>query len=418
MINNNYEKILAGFFVIIFAIISNLQLSGQDNTPVIVIPDSMKYLNRPLPGVEPVRFPPDSLLATDSWWWHGSPVFSPDMSEMYWSIYRQMETGNVHLGIWCMKYDFGSWGEPYHPSFADTIYSNYHPVLSDSGNSLYFISSRPEKGIYLSQRTISGWADPEVLDIPLPENTSFGSQFSIANNGNLYFELWGDNFTIPPDIYKSEFINGSYLMPVIQPELNTVMNDFAPYIDPFEQYVLFISNRTGGFGYHDIYLSVKNTEGNWERPVNLGEDINTDFEDFGAWITPDNKYFFFDTQKAEDIGYNPYWMDASVIFNMITGIEKNDVQAHGIKLHQNYPNPFNDNTEILFEIQESGKFSFDIFDTSGKLVFTVFNEKYYQSGKHQFNIKGALFSNGLYTYILSDENEKRVSKRMIKINQN
>ena len=52
----------------------------QTNFPVL----TGEYFSQEPPGLEPKRFPPSPFLANQLWFWHGSPVFSPDGQEMYW----------------------------------------------------------------------------------------------------------------------------------------------------------------------------------------------------------------------------------------------------------------------------------------------------------------------------------------------
>jgi hypothetical protein len=84
-------------------------------------------------------------------------------------------------------------------------------------------------------------------------------------------------------------------------------------VHPDEDYILFNSNRAGGFGFNDVYVSFRNGSGEWAAPQNLGPDINTWFEDAHPVVTPDGRYFFFTTQRVGDLGYNPYWVDSAVI---------------------------------------------------------------------------------------------------------
>ncbi|MGD8306293.1 MAG: hypothetical protein PVF17_06535, partial [Ignavibacteria bacterium] len=47
----------------------------------------LQYFGQDSPGMTPVRFPPASLQANGDWFWHGSPNFSPDLTEVYWGKY-------------------------------------------------------------------------------------------------------------------------------------------------------------------------------------------------------------------------------------------------------------------------------------------------------------------------------------------
>lgn len=269
------------------------------------------YLGRNPPGQTPVRFPPDSLLATDSLFWHGSPVFSPAMHEMHWASYV-IHPGDQGVELFSMGVDMGHWTTPQSPPFADPSYGENNPFFSPSGDTLYFVSGRPGGFIFRTFRTPTGWSEVEPLAIPLPADAATGWQFSMADNGNVYFEIWSNYGADPPDIYVSRFVGGTYQFPENLSELNTTYNDFSPYVHPEEEYVIFTSNRPGGLGFHDLYISFRD-DGSWTTPVNMGTRINTGFEDAAPSVSRDGLYFFFQTQKAGDLGYNPYWVSTEII---------------------------------------------------------------------------------------------------------
>ncbi len=128
------------------------------------------------------------------------------------------------------------------------------------------------------------------------------------------------------DLYCTRFIGGNYQTPEALPAvINTSNSEFCPYIDSEDNFILFSSNRPGSFGFHDIYISSKDDNGNWTEAVNLEPEINTDNEEAFAFFSYDNLYFFFTTQHANDLGYNPYWVDVQVIFDMITDVDPQEI---------------------------------------------------------------------------------------------
>jgi outer membrane protein OmpA-like peptidoglycan-associated protein len=66
--------------------------------------------------------------------------------------------------------------------------------------------------------------------------------------------------------------------------------------------LFFASNRIGGFGGMDIYYSIKNSRGEWERSQNLGPMINTALDDDGPFIDYDGKTLYFSSQGRTGMG--------------------------------------------------------------------------------------------------------------------
>ena len=61
----------------------------------------------------------------------------------------------------------------------------------------------------------------------------------------------------------------------------------------------FVSERKGGKGNGDIWMAEKSGR-DWNKPVNLGDSINTPFKETTPWISPDGKYLFFSSRGHED----------------------------------------------------------------------------------------------------------------------
>lgn len=313
-------SIINGFrrFLLVAGVLALFVFSaGSGNLSAGATRSDTDYFGQDPPGLFPVRFGPDSLLATDSFFWHGAPVFSPDLRELYWAYYV-IHPGYQQTELFYMKVEGDHWTSPEHPSFADLNYGENNPYFSPGGDSLYFLSRRPGGFIFRVVRTPIGWAPPVPVNIPLSAADSPGWQFAVAKNGNVYFEIWKNYGATPPDLYVSKLVGGVYQIPVsLGSAINSDYNEIMPYIDPDERYIMFDSNRPGGYGLHDVYLSFKDGDG-WTEPVTLGPQFNSATEDGWPFISPDGLYFFFVTTRAGDLGFNPYWASSAVIDSLRT----------------------------------------------------------------------------------------------------
>jgi WD40-like Beta Propeller Repeat len=65
--------------------------------------------------------------------------------------------------------------------------------------------------------------------------------------------------------------------------LSSDYDDKCPYITGY--LMVFCSNRPGGYGGYDLYYS-KFTNGNWSEPVNFGDKINTEYDEFRPVVKP------------------------------------------------------------------------------------------------------------------------------------
>jgi hypothetical protein len=103
---------------------------------------------------------------------------------------------------------------------------------------------------------------------------------------NLFFASGRPGGVGGIDIYSSELLlNGSFGPAFPISELNTPQNDFRPTIRPNGLELFFDSNRPAppdviGIGARDLWVSTRETiSGTWSTPANLGPIVNTEFND-------------------------------------------------------------------------------------------------------------------------------------------
>lgn len=271
-----------------------------------------KYLGQiPPQGTTIRRFPPDNMLllaVNGVWMWHGSPSFSPDFKEMFFVKYLNPIDRSE---IWYTHLVNNQWTIPVQASFGNRTVIENSPIFSPTGDTLYFYSQRTANSpFYQSFKQPDGsWSLARALSSDFLNGHPTGWNLSIADNRNLYFECIDG-------IYRSKWINGSYAQSERLPDqINNLSNEGSAFIDPDEEYLLFISNRPGGSGLHDLYISYAEKDGGWTPSLNLGTWINSSQEDGFPRVSPEGKYLFFNTARGAsgDQGYNPYWVSAAFI---------------------------------------------------------------------------------------------------------
>jgi hypothetical protein len=101
------------------------------------------------------------------------------------------------------------------------------------------------------------------------------------------------------DIYYCVRHSKGWSKPVnISEDINTPNNEGYPFID-HEGRLFFCSKGHGGLGGYDIFMSTRNSEGEWQKPVNLGAPINSAADDISLILLPDGQSGFFTTTRRE-----------------------------------------------------------------------------------------------------------------------
>lgn len=98
------------------------------------------------------------------------------------------------------------------------------------------------------------------------------------------------------------------------PEINTGKWTARPFIAPDESYLIWDSEREGGYGGSDLYISFREEGGAWGPAINMGDAVNSDKRDAYASVTPDGKYILFNRGvDLENNNVDIYWVSADII---------------------------------------------------------------------------------------------------------
>jgi Tol biopolymer transport system component len=75
------------------------------------------------------------------------------------------------------------------------------------------------------------------------------------------------------------------------------------------------SNRPGGFGDLDMWVTTRTSKGSpWSPPTNLGPSINTEYQEFPTSISPDGQWCYFMSDRPGGQGGGDIWQ-APIIYN-------------------------------------------------------------------------------------------------------
>jgi len=267
------------------------------------------YFGQRPPGMLPELFAPKIFNAEHGY--HFPVIFSPDLTEAFW---KPMERGNY--GFMYSKMGDGVWSPPRRIKFGMEMGLG-DAAFSPDGNRLYFLSFHPPKAgdtererIWFVERSANGWSEPEPIDEVILAHPTHWT-FSFAKNRNLYFTSEIEGVRGEQDIYVARFDGEKYLPPEDLGEaINSDGIDLAPYIAPDESYLIF--TRSGkDTKKTDLYISFKKLDGSWTKALDMGPEINTEYHDLVASVTPDGKYLFFLSQREGK--YRIYWVDAKII---------------------------------------------------------------------------------------------------------
>ena len=185
----------------------------------------------------------------------------------------------------------------------------YLPALSADGSTLIFTRSENINGVrnedfYISYNDTDEWQFANNLGEPINTLKNEGAQCITADGKTLYFTACSRNDSYGRcDIYQSDFVNEKWTNPVnLGPNVNTESWESQPSISSDGRQLFFVSNRPGGLGGKDIWVSYKNANGVWMEPKNLGDKINTNKDDISPFLHWDNQTLYFASKGFVGMG--------------------------------------------------------------------------------------------------------------------
>ena len=179
----------------------------------------------------------------------------------------------------------------------------------NTANAEYFPTVTVQDSLLIFMRKDGILREDFFYSIISPNNTSIAQPLSDSLNlaakkgapslssdlNTLYYSAeYNENGFGRYDIYKVTKSNTGWSLPKnLGQNINTDWWESAPSISPDGQALYFSSNKPGGYGGIDIYVSYKNERGGWKQAVNLGAAINTAGDEQTPFIHADNKTLYF-----------------------------------------------------------------------------------------------------------------------------
>lgn len=268
-------------------------VSHSQEFPVLEGP----YMGQSPPGMMAEPFAP-GIISKEGWELEG--VFSPGMNEFYFTLDGGKDTEDFKPTVIGFRQENNIWKK--YIEFR----RNGETVFSPDGKRMHMAEGYKD-------RVGDGWSERKSLG-PMFEREDWGiMRLSASAKGTYVF----DDYKSGGVIRISKIVDGKRQEPApIGPVVNTGEMTAHPFIAPDESYLIWDSERAGGYGDSDLYISFRQEDGSWGPAINMGDKVNSDKWDAYASVTPDGKYITFNRGidlEADEMNVDIYWVDAKVI---------------------------------------------------------------------------------------------------------
>ncbi|PKG86220.1 hypothetical protein CXF85_00440 [Colwellia sp. 75C3] len=261
---------------------------SQDDFSILKGP----YMGQKPPGMVAEPFAP-GIISKEGWQIGG--MFAPGMKEFYFTTNRKK---NTVIGF---RQQNNSWKKYIEFPRRGQI------AFSPDGKRMHMAKGYKD-------RIDDGWSERKSLGPMFDRKDWHIMRLSASAKGTYVFdEATKDGNGV---LRYSQRVDGKREAPKpLSKAINTGKWNAHPFIAPDDSYLIWDSEREEGYGGNDLYISYRQKNGAWGAAINMGDKVNSDKEDFGANVTPDGKYIFFN-RNVGDGNTDIFWVDTQVIENL------------------------------------------------------------------------------------------------------
>jgi tetratricopeptide (TPR) repeat protein len=211
-------------------------------------------------------------------------------------------------------------------------YADFAPLIDKNEEILIFTSKRKAtnntksdpltgqyfENVFYSKKVENKWKNAISIGEPINRDHVHNSAVGLSPTGETLFMYQGNDNSfsarISGDLYISKNVNNQWGEPIFLKAVNSKSWESSASISEDETILIISSDREGGFGGIDLYISRKKQNGEWTLPDNLGGYINTQFDEDGPFLHPDGNKLYFsskghNTMGGYDIFYSEFLTD-------------------------------------------------------------------------------------------------------------
>lgn len=245
-----------------------------------------------------------------------NPIISPDDKTLYFARVSHPSNSFGTKGsqdVWYSeKRDDGNWTIARRmPNTINKYQYNDLFSITPDGNKIlisgvYHNGRREnEVGISMCKRTKTGWSEPEQIVIPKFDDICKGQYLTacLSNDGKTLILAFSEKKNSKEDNLYVCFLgrDGKWSKPEsLGPDINTGSTETTPFLASDNYTLYFASDRKdGGLGGTDIWVAKRKDRSwtKWSKPVNMGDKVNTDANEYSFSVAASGEYAYVSTKK-------------------------------------------------------------------------------------------------------------------------
>lgn len=246
-----------------------------------------------------------------------APTLSVDGNTLIFTSRRKGSTGSLkdvdnkyYEDIWVSHKNGDVWSEPV--GVSDVINTDHHEsntVISPDNNELYIYRSDNLGDIYVSTKKKGEWGKPKEFKLVNTEEKE-SSVFISSDGQHLFYASGKEGGVGGVDIYHATKQGSKWSSPVNLGEIvNTEYDEDGPSFDVNTSTLYFSSKGHNSMGGFDIYFSEYDEDsGEWSEPENLGYPVNSPEDDLHFVISSDGEKAYYATTRKDSYGEHDIYL--------------------------------------------------------------------------------------------------------------
>jgi hypothetical protein len=257
------------------------------------IPTDSLYLGQTPPGSTPVIF---NLSVNTGSFAAERIAISDDNKEIYYTeVHNYYPISGDTIRYY--RYSGSNWTGPF------ILFQNYlAPALSVNCDTMYFQNNSSAYKSFFSVRNGINWSNPQRL----LANLNSAHYLQVTNSGNYYISSHPESGIGANDWCRLSISGADTTALSLGLPLNTSADNLDFFVSGDETFMIL---SKGG-----LKISYHKNDGSWTNPKSLGPEINFGLNEWGAYVSSDNKYLFYTT------GTNPDYSDVYVYWVRIDNL--------------------------------------------------------------------------------------------------
>jgi len=188
----------------------------------------------------------------------------------------------------------------------NTAQSEYYPSVTVTDSLLVFtrLGDHGREDFIQSSMSKNGFGKSKMIDGDINVEPRKGA-LSVSQDGEwmVFAGELMDQGHQSFDIYISYYTPQGWSEPQnMGPNINSDFYESGPTLSPDKRALYFVSNRPGGYGGRDLYVSYRQANGKWGPATNMGPDINSAGDEQAPFIHADNQTLYYTSDGLPGYG--------------------------------------------------------------------------------------------------------------------